>query len=101
MSAHRILHALSISLVLLVTMCASASARADGLHIRVKGSAKIVARASRDQGDLILSGALSDDAGQPLAGEIDPAVVERRELQRRELYVAMTRAREKLWVGVA
>lgn len=38
---------------------------------------------------------------QPLADDVDPAVVERRELQRRELYVAMTRARENLWVGVA
>ncbi len=38
---------------------------------------------------------------QPIVGEVDPAVVERRDLQRRELYVAMTRAREHLWVGVA
>jgi hypothetical protein len=37
------------------------------------------------------------------AGVIDPdeAAAERRLLQRRELYVAMTRAREGLWVGVA
>ena len=37
--------------------------------------------------------------------ELDPraddAALERRELQRRELYVAMTRARDGLWVGVA
>ena len=32
---------------------------------------------------------------------VDDAVLERRELQRRELYVAMTRARDGLWVGVA
>ena len=38
---------------------------------------------------------------RPLSDDVDPAVVERRELQRRELYVAMTRAREGLWVGVA
>jgi len=31
----------------------------------------------------------------------DDAAVERRDLQRRELYVAMTRARDGLWVGVA
>ena len=31
----------------------------------------------------------------------DEAAAERRLLQRRELYVAMTRAREGLWVGVA
>lgn len=38
---------------------------------------------------------------QPIVGDVDPAVVERRDRQRRELYVAMTRAREHLWVGVA
>jgi hypothetical protein len=37
------------------------------------------------------------------AGVVDPdeAAAERRLLQRRELYVAMTRARDGLWVGVA
>ena len=38
---------------------------------------------------------------QPIVGDIDPGVIERRDLQRRELYVAMTRAREHVWVGVA
>lgn len=65
MSAHRILH----TFLLLLCACTITSAHAEGLHIRVKGSAKIVARASRDQGDLVLTGALSDDAGQPIAGE--------------------------------
>ena len=32
---------------------------------------------------------------------LDDAALERRTLQRRELYVAMTRARDGLWVGVA
>lgn len=36
-----------------------------------------------------------------LAAESDDAALERRALQRRELYVAMTRARDGLWVGVA
>ena len=36
-----------------------------------------------------------------VSGEIDTSVVEKRELDRRELYVAMTRARDGLWVGVA
>jgi hypothetical protein len=45
------------------------TARADGIRIRVRGSAKIVAHASRDQGELILSGSLVDDAGQPLPAE--------------------------------
>lgn len=31
---------------------------------------------------------------------LDPAALEKYELQRRELYVAMTRARDGLWVGV-
>ncbi len=31
----------------------------------------------------------------------DEAEYERRELERRELYVAMTRARDGVWVGVA
>lgn len=44
-------------------------ARAEGLRIRVRGTARIVAHASRDQGDLILSGSLVDDAGQPLPAE--------------------------------
>jgi hypothetical protein len=39
---------------------------------------------------------------QPEAGpDADDATLERRMLQRRELYVAMTRARDGLWVGVA
>ena len=38
---------------------------------------------------------------QPIVGDIDPGIIERRDLQRRELYVAMTRAREHVWVGVA
>lgn len=44
------------------------------LKVRVRGAAKLVARASRDQvvgqpgvNELVLSGTLSDDAGQPLA----------------------------------
>jgi hypothetical protein len=47
----------------------AAPARADGIRIRVRGTAKIVAHASRDQGDLIMSGSLVDDAGQPLPAE--------------------------------
>jgi hypothetical protein len=39
---------------------------------------------------------------QPEAGpDADDAALERRGLQRRELYVGMTRARDGLWVGVA
>lgn len=35
------------------------------------------------------------------SGQLESAIAERRELDRRELYVAMTRARDGLWVGVA
>lgn len=35
----------------------------------MRGTAKIVSHASRDQGELILTGSLVDDAGQPLPGE--------------------------------
>ena len=38
---------------------------------------------------------------EPAALEGDTAEGERGELDRRELYVAMTRARDGLWVGVA
>lgn len=44
-------------------------AGAQGLRIKVKGAAKITARAARDQGELVLSGSLADDAGRPLTGE--------------------------------
>lgn len=47
----------------------AATARAEGIRIRVRGTAKIVAHASRDQGDLVMSGSLVDDAGQPLFAE--------------------------------
>jgi hypothetical protein len=53
---------------------APASADAAPLRIRVRGAAKLTARATRDQApnqpaginDLVLSGTLTDDAGQPL-----------------------------------
>ena len=45
------------------------TARAEGIRIHVRGTAKIVAHAARDQGELILSGSLVDDAGQPLPAE--------------------------------
>ncbi|MCU1523183.1 MAG: nuclease [Microbacteriaceae bacterium] len=38
---------------------------------------------------------------EALPADADSAATERRELDRRELYVAMTRARDGLWVGVA
>ena len=62
----------AVGLVVVVWVLSSplgATARADGVRIRVRGSAKIVAHASRDQGELVLSGSLVDDAGQPLPSE--------------------------------
>ncbi|MBX3091202.1 MAG: hypothetical protein KF801_01685 [Cryobacterium sp.] len=38
---------------------------------------------------------------QKSAGNQEVVETERRDLDRRELYVAMTRARDGLWVGVA
>ena len=38
---------------------------------------------------------------EPVPASEDSTETERRELDRRELYVAMTRARDGLWVGVA
>ncbi len=45
------------------------TAHAEGIRIRVRGTARIAAHASRDQGELVLSGSLLDDAAQPLAGQ--------------------------------
>lgn len=36
----------------------------------------------------------------PAAADLDEGALERREIERRELYVGMTRARDGLWVGV-
>ena len=47
----------------------AATARAEGIRIRVRGTARIVAHATRDQGELVLSGSLVDDTGQPLPAE--------------------------------
>jgi hypothetical protein len=54
-------------LLTLATLALVRDASAEGIRIKVRGSAKLVAHASRDAGDLVLSGALSDDAGQPLS----------------------------------
>lgn len=53
------------------TLCVAlpAPAWADGVRIHVRGTARILAHASRDQGELILSGSLLDDANQPLPAE--------------------------------
>jgi hypothetical protein len=60
--------ALTSALTLALTLALLAThASAEGIRIKVRGSAKLVAHASRDAGDLVLSGALADDAGQPLA----------------------------------
>lgn len=60
-----------ISFVMFVTclVAGHGDASAQGLRIKVRGSAKITARAARDQGELVLSGTLTDDAGQPLVGQ--------------------------------
>lgn len=60
--------ALVMSLLTILTAGAG-EASAQGLRIKVRGSAKITARAARDQGELVLSGTLTDDAGQPLGAQ--------------------------------
>ena len=57
------------SVVCALSLLLATTAQAQGIRIRVRGSAKIVAHATRDQGELIFSGALLDDAGQPLPAE--------------------------------
>lgn len=58
---------------LVATMCACAvgegTAHADPLRIRVRGGARIEARATRSGGELVLSGALLDDMTQPLPNQ--------------------------------
>lgn len=65
--------ACALAVVLLGDVVIARSAHAQGAKIRVRGTAKIVARASRDtaQGatELVLSGSLADDAGQPLVAQ--------------------------------
>ncbi|AKU99971.1 hypothetical protein AKJ09_06635 [Labilithrix luteola] len=45
------------------------AAGADGVRIHVHGSGRLTAHAARDQGDLVFSGSLVDDAGEPLPNE--------------------------------
>lgn len=61
-----------------VSLCHASSADAAPLRVRVRGTAKLTARASRDQpspgvNELLLNGALTDDAGQPLA--LQPVII--------------------------
>ncbi|MBS2018971.1 MAG: hypothetical protein JST00_39255 [Deltaproteobacteria bacterium] len=61
----------------LLLLGSARSAHAQSIKIRVKGNAKITAHAARDPGssgqdglvDLVLSGSLADDAGEPLAAQ--------------------------------
>ena len=47
---------------------AAAVARADGLHVRLRGVARIEAQGVRgDGGDVVVRGSLTDDAGAPLS----------------------------------
>lgn len=78
----------SAALAFLAVALVAGASSAEGLRIRVRGSAKIAARATRDQGELVLAGSLADDAGQALANQAvtirvtreadprDPAVAE-------------------------
>ena len=50
---------------------------ADPLVIKVRGTGRIEARASRIEGETVLSGSLVDDAGQPLVGQTLTVLVTR------------------------
>lgn len=56
-----------LALVFLGTI--ATTAHADGVRIHVHGSGRLTAHAARDQGDLVFSGSLVDDAGEPLPNE--------------------------------
>ena len=59
----------------LLTYVEAAHAQA---RIHLRGTAKISAHATRDQGELVLSGTLVDDAAQPLGGQSVSIVVKRQ-----------------------
>src|SRR5689334_23200878 len=69
--------AVVVMAAVLTSLGAVGVAQAQGLRIKVRGSAKITARAARDQGELVLSGMLTDDAGQPLTAKTVTARVTR------------------------
>src|SRR5262249_24904861 len=58
--------------IMVALLAVEPTAEAAPMRIRVRGAAKLTARASREQGptpgvsDLVFSGSLTDDAGQPL-----------------------------------
>ena len=67
-------------LVASLVVASTTSARAQGaapIRIRVRGSSRIEARASRADGEVLVYGALTDDAGRPLAAETISVTVHR------------------------
>lgn len=58
---------------LAATMSVSVGAYAEPLKLRVRGGARLEARATRGGGELVLSGTLRDDAGAPLPSQ--PVVI--------------------------
>lgn len=47
----------------------AAHASAEGLRVRVRGSGHVSSHATRSGGELVFSGVLADDAGEPIANE--------------------------------
>ncbi len=62
---------------LLLLVFPEAPAHAQALKIRVRGAGRIEARASRADGEVLLYGALTDDAGRPLPNETITTLVRR------------------------
>jgi len=49
---------------------------------------------------LVLLARVDGSLLSPAAADLDDGALERREIERRELHVGMTRARDGLWVGL-
>ncbi len=71
-------------------------ARTDAVHVGTIKRAK-----GLEFAEVVVVQAPGELLDQPADSDSDDGTAETREFQRRELYVAMTRARHGLWVGVA
>lgn len=71
-------------------------ARTDAVHVGTIKRAK-----GLEFAEVVVVQAPGELLDQPADSDSDDGIAETREFQRRELYVAMTRARHGLWVGVA
>jgi hypothetical protein len=90
----------------IIKLLRSAGIPSVDLHVydgRTSGAVKVgtIKRAKGLEFKQVLVVAAPVELFEPVSLTAEPADAERRELDRRELYVAMTRARDGLWVGVS